>query len=314
LPGSGATTLSDARAGALDPHGRPIVALPSGAPAWARDAIADRPEELRVGIGGAAIEALVWGDGEGPGMLLVHGHGAHADWWRPIAPQLAGAAGRVVALSLAGMGGSGWRDHYSLGGFADDLAGVAEATGLFAPGRRPWLVAHSFGCLPALAVAETHRTFLSGLALIDFYLPAPGRARARPEPRKPRLYASFEEGLARFRLSPQQDCPNPFLVDFVGRRTLRRVDDHWTWCTDPAASIPVSHADTAKRLGRVKLPLTIFRGERSRLVDGEVAAHVRDVAPPGTRHIDIPDADHHVLLDRPLALVAALRTMLAFGP
>lgn len=306
--------MSDARAGALDPHGRPVVALPSDAPGWAQDAIADRPEEVRIDVSGAAIEALVWGDGAGPGMLLVHGHGAHADWWRPIAPLLTASAGRVVALSLAGMGGSGWRDQYSPGGFADDLAGVAEATGLFAPGRRPWLVAHSFGCLPALAVAETHRASLSGLALIDFYLPAPGRARARPEPRKPRLYASFEEGLARFRLSPQQDCPNPFLVDFVGRRTLRRVEHGWTWCTDPAASIPVSHSDSERRLGRVALPLTIFRGGRSRLVDEEVAAHVRNVAPPGARHIDIPDADHHVLLDRPLALVAALRTMLAYGP
>jgi pimeloyl-ACP methyl ester carboxylesterase len=57
-----------------------------------------------------------------------------------------------------------------------------------------------------------------------------------------------------------------------------------------------------------------MRGGRSRLVDDEVAAHVREVAPPATRHLDIPDADHHVLLDQPLALVAALRSMLAFGP
>ena len=39
-------------------------------------------------------------------------------------------------------------------------------------------------------------------------------------------------------------------------------------------------------------------------------ALLRRVTPLGTPWIEIPDAGHHVMVDQPLALVAALRTQL----
>jgi pimeloyl-ACP methyl ester carboxylesterase len=296
---------------AVDADGRPIIDAGPDAPAWAQAALAARPDEQRINVGGTEIEALVWGDTPTPGLLLAHGHGAHADWWRPIAPQLVGSAGRVVAYSMGGMGGSGWRDSYSFDLFEREMLEVAETTGLIGPGRRPWLVAHSFGCLQTLMAAAKLKDAITGIVLVDMYLPAPGRSRARPEKRGHRRYDTFAEAMGRFRLSPLQDIPNPWLVDFVGRRTLRRRDDHWTWCTDPGASIGVEHDEFRDRLAVTTVPVVLMRGERSRLVDHEVAAHVLSVAPAGTRMIEIPDADHHVLLDQPLALVAALRTLLS---
>jgi len=298
---------------AVDAAGRPTLDLPPGSPDWAARALEQRPRESRVDVGGADIEVLTWGGGPAPGVLLVHGHGAHADWWRVIAPQLVKAAGQVVAYSMGGMGGSDWRSHYSFDLFADELCAVAAATGLTGPAQRPWLVAHSFGCLPVLMAAERLGSAIAGIALIDFYLPPPGQPRARPQQRKIRRYDSFEEAIARFRLSPPQDCPTPFLIDLVARRTLRRASDHWTWCTDPAATIPVPHDAFRARLRAIECPLVLMRGERSRLVDDAVTEHVCSLAPRTAHYVEVPDADHHVLLDRPLALVAALRTMLACG-
>ena len=297
----------------LDWHGRPLAIAAPGADPWFVRAIENRPVEQRTDVAGAAIEFLTWDAGEGPGLLLAHGAGAHAEGWRPTAPQLARAAGRVVAVSFSGTGGSDWRDAYTLDLHADELMAAAEAGGLFEDGRRPFVAAHSFGCLPAMRAMERCGERFAGLILIDLYLPPPGRPPARPRERKLRRYATLEEGLGRFLLAPPQDCAYPFMIDFIARRTLRHTGAHWTWCTDPASGVRIVHEETRARLRQLAVPLTLLRGECSRLVDEGIGAHLREVAPGGTRFIEIPDADHHILLDRPLALVAALRCLLE-GP
>jgi pimeloyl-ACP methyl ester carboxylesterase len=300
---------------ALDGMGRPIVEPRDGSPEWFVRALADAPEQLRVEVEGAEIEVLAWGNGPGPGLMLVHGHGANADWWRPTAPQWVKSAGRVVAFSLSGMGGSDWRPNYVIDQYGTEIAEVARQTGLTGSGRRPMIAGHSFGCLPVLLAAES--AGFDRAALIDFYLPAPGRPRAKGRVRQHRRYASFEEAMLRFRLSPPQACPD-FIFDFIGHRSLRRTEaagteESWMWCSDPAGALPVDHDRFRDLLRHFPLPLTLLRGERSGLVDGHVAAHLREIAPPQTLQIEIPDADHHVLLDRPLSLVSAIRTLLAVG-
>ena len=44
------------------------------------------PERSFVEVDGAGIELLTWGDQGKPGILFLHGNGAHADWWSFIAP------------------------------------------------------------------------------------------------------------------------------------------------------------------------------------------------------------------------------------
>src|SRR5205085_3671875 len=50
-------------------------------PQWFKDAIAQEPERSFVTSLGAKIELLTWGEVGKPGLLLVHGNSAHADWW-----------------------------------------------------------------------------------------------------------------------------------------------------------------------------------------------------------------------------------------
>jgi len=63
-------------------------------------------------------------------LLLLHGGGAHAYWWAHIAPFFA-QTHRVVAMSMAGMGNSSWRETYAIEQHARDMRAVAEAAGLF---------------------------------------------------------------------------------------------------------------------------------------------------------------------------------------
>jgi len=55
-------------------------------------------------------------------------------------------------------------------------------------------------------------------------------------------------------------------------------------------------------------------GERSRLVDQEALDYMFALLPGEMPKIVVPDADHHVMFDQPLAFVAALRGLLSAWP
>ena len=59
-----------------DYHGKPPEA-----PEWFRDAVAQRYEKDFVDVDGAQIHYQSWSEPSKPGLLLVHGNGAHAHWW-----------------------------------------------------------------------------------------------------------------------------------------------------------------------------------------------------------------------------------------
>ena len=82
-------------------------------PAWFTTAIDTKPERLHVDAMGASINAFVWGEAAKPGIVLIHGGAAHAQWWSHIAPAFLPDY-RVVALDLSGHGDSDRRQRYGL--------------------------------------------------------------------------------------------------------------------------------------------------------------------------------------------------------
>jgi pimeloyl-ACP methyl ester carboxylesterase len=296
------------------------------APAWFDAAIAHAPARSSVAVAGTPIELLAWGERGLPGLLLVHGKMAHADWWTFIAPFFA-ATHRVAALSFAGMGGSGWRERYSVETMADEVMAAAEAAGLFDAPAKPLVVAHSFGAFAALICAERHGARLAGVVTIDMPLLSREQREARPArgvrgviaARPTRIYPTLEAALARFRFAPEQPCENLHIADHIARGSLRQVPLPdggglgWTWRFDPqVAEIHPGRPIVSARASAC--PIAVCWGADSVLVDPAVAAHVRSVMPPGTPQLEIPAARHHVMVDQPLALVAALRGLFGAWP
>ena len=295
------------------------------APPWFDAALACPPERTVCDVAGAPIEMLAWGERGRPGLLLLHGKMAHADWWSFVAPFFA-ATHRVAALSFAGMGGSGWRETYAVETMADEAMAVAAAAGLFDAAARPVVVAHSFGGFAALLCAQRHGARLGGVVIVD----TPLLSREQREARRPtgvrgvipvrptRVYATLEAALARFRFAPEQPCDNLFIADHIARGSLKQVGaaeggPGWTWRFDPrvAEIAPGRALDSARHAG---CPLAVCWGAESALVDAPVVAHVRSVVARGTPEIEIPAARHHVMVDQPLAFVAALRGLLGAWP
>ena len=133
-------------------------------PEWFDRAIATPAESGWVTVDRAAIHYLRWGARAKPGLILVHGNGAHAYWWSFIAPFLAREY-NVAAIDLSGMGDSAHRDAYTMEHFAHELLAVAEHAGMFDNAEPPIIVGHSFGGRVVTAAAAALAPQTPGVSL-----------------------------------------------------------------------------------------------------------------------------------------------------
>jgi pimeloyl-ACP methyl ester carboxylesterase len=282
------------------------------APIWFDNVVSIEPESRFIDVEGARIHYLRWGERTRPGLLLVHGNAAHAYWWSFIAPFLARDY-NVAAMDLSGMGDSQWRAAYSMDLFVREQLAVCEDAGMFAPSEPPIIVAHSFGGFVTMLTGALYGDRLAGTVIVDSPV-NPSERRSGPPRRDPkphRVYENMAAALARFRLMPPQSCDNTYLVDWVGRRSLKAVEGGFTWKFDPAIWQDFSIGDTAARLRATKCRIAIFRGENSILMPPEIGEYMFNLLGRAAPVVEIPQAKHHVMLDQPLALVAALRALLA---
>jgi pimeloyl-ACP methyl ester carboxylesterase len=284
------------------------------APAWFEAAVAVTPEASRVTVDGSALEVLTWGEVGKPGLLFLHGNGAHAGWWRFIAPFFADTY-RIAAFSWSGMGRSDHRPDYSMESFIDELFGVAAAAGL---GPKPIAIAHSFGGFVTMHAAHRFGDRLTAAIIIDTPFRRPGEDSFGRPPnatnRPHKVYPTLAEALARFRYAPEQPSENAYITDLIARGSLIEAEGGWTWAFDPYLFTKFDAPEDRRLLTEPHCPVAYIWGELSRLLPPERVDYIRSQLPPGSPMIGIPDAHHHVMVDQPLALVAALRALLETWP
>lgn len=285
------------------------------APEWFRRALASRPENGWLNVAGAKVEWAAWGERGRPGLLLITGNGAHIGWWRPIAPILAEDY-RVAAFSWTGMGRSDWRDTYEIKTLMMEPMAVAQAAGLFESEAAPFLCAHSFGGFVALNMLVKQGDLFGGGVLVDSRLRIRQSWGANAKEMPPfHVHATKDQALARFKLKPDQPHCHPFILDMLAEESLEQVGEGWRYRQDPnmRRKTPLG-ADLIPMIGHAKCPLAFIRGARSASIVDEIWAAQKAAALPGTPFVEIPDAHHHVMLDQPIALVAAMRALLQTFP
>jgi pimeloyl-ACP methyl ester carboxylesterase len=287
----------------------PTVVAP---PEWFKRAVETPVESRKVDVEGTPIHYLHWGDPDKPGLLLVHGNGAHAYWWSFIAPFLAKEYS-VAAMDLSGMGDSGFRSHYSMESYAEELMAVCEDAGFFDNEEPPIIVGHSFGGFVTILAGALYGERLAGTVIVDSPVNPPDRPGGPPNRtiRPHRVYPTLEEAMGRFRLAPPQPCENFYITEYVARHSLKKVEGGWTWKFDPRIWRRFSIGDPAERLRATKCRIAVMRGEYSVLLPEEIGDYMFSLLGRAAPVIEIPQARHHVLLDQPLAFVAALRALLA---
>lgn len=275
-------------------------------PTWFADAVGVQAEQRRITVRGVSIVVRSWGDARSPGLVLVHGGGAHSGWWDHVAPLLA-KTHRVVALDLSGHGDSGRRESYTFELWVAEVHGVIAASEFIEP---PILIGHSMGGRVSLA-ASIDDAPISGV-VIDSPLRdlSPEQTAAREHlafgPLK--KYSSFDDALRRFRTVPPQLESLPYVVDHVARHSIVEHDGSWSWKFDPRVFIDV--LPTLELLLKVRRRIALVRAENGLLTETMTNDLNAALDRPATV-FEIPLAGHHVMLDQPVALAAALRVLLA---
>lgn len=283
----------------------------SQAPAWFENALAAPFEDRFVEVEGCPIHYLVWGDEGKPGLLLVHGGGAHAHWWAFLAPFFTDNY-RVAAIDLSGAGDSGRREKYSDELFSAELMGVCADAGF---DDKPIIVGHSFGGFVTLHTGVIHGDKLTGVVLVDSPVRPPDyewqQSRRRAPVRQKKVYPDFETALGRFRLMPPQECENDYLLDYIGRHSIAEVEGGHSWKFDDQLFRKFRFGDQAKALASLACRVGVIYGDKSNLFTQEIADYMFEVLDSSVPFTAIPEADHHLFLDQPLSFVSALRTLLA---
>ncbi len=294
-------------------HGFAGIQALTEAPVWFARALETPYRDRTVDVDGTPIHYLDWGgDSDKPGLLFVHGNGAHAHWWAFLAPFFMDHY-RPVAIDLAGAGDSGHRPVYSPEGFATEVAAVADDAGF---GNNTVVVGHSFGGFVTLKTGLAYRDQLEGVVLVDSAVRPPDFKWERDPRRSPikpkRLYASFDQALARFRLMPPQTCENDYVLEYIGRHSLTEVDGGWTWKFDDGLFQKFEFGENQHRdLAKLGCRVGVIYGEQSYLFSQDIADYMFKVLDESVPFVGIPEAQHHLFLDQPIAFVSALRTLLA---
>jgi len=280
-------------------------------PKWFADAMAVPLQRRTLTVAECPLNYFVWGDPRKPPIVLVHGGAAHAMWWSPLAPQLSQHY-YVVAPDLSGHGDSGRRENYPLEGWADEVLAIAKDAGCAA---LPILVGHSMGGLVSIVAAALHGHRLAGAVIVDSPVKRPdpesGEADSGKAFRNPRIYPDLDTALAHFRLIPAQPCENAFMVDHVARHSLHETPAGWTWKFDPRVFLRFPPKTLHDYLARVRCRVALFRGEMSAIVPPETGAYMYELLNRNAPLVEIPQAYHHLILDQPLAFIAALRALFA---
>lgn len=281
----------------------------AAAPAWFRRALAVPYEDHHVEVAGCRVHYLAWGESDRPGLVFVHGGAAHAHWWTHIAPQFADDY-RVAALDLSGHGDSGRREQYSLETWTQEIMAVAADAGVAGP---PIVVGHSMGGFVSIATAAEFGNAVAGIVIFDSPVIREDAeveaARLGTSFKPPRVYPDVDTALSRFRTVPEQDHYEPYVLDYIARRSLGPVEGGWSWKFDSRIFRPWRN-EVADYLPRITCRIALFRSELG-LATEEVGEYLYENTGRVAPVILVPEAGHHLMLDQPLLLTVGLRTLLA---
>ena len=257
--------------------------------------------------GAPRLHYLEWRAGQTPALIALHGNSANAWWWRPIAEALGEGGPRLIALDQRGHGDSEWvrPPAYAPNHYAADLDRLIADLAI----DRPIVVGHSMGGMSALAFGVEYPRRAAAIVVIDSAITSTDR-RNRFLRRLQSLpvvnYPDLETALARFRLMPREGDIAPQILAEIARRSLTSAaDGRWSMKFDRESFFGSDGIDVAAAIARVEVPILLIRAAESRIMMAEAAE--RAVASnPKARLVTIPNAHHHVILERPAEVAAVL--------
>ena len=123
----------------------------------------------------------------------------------------------------------------------------------------------------------------------------------------------MEDAVARFRTVPPQEHYLDYVIEHVARRSLKPVDGGYQWKFDRHIFEQFAgglRGIALPYLSQIRCRLALLRSEHG-LVTQDIGESMYEAMGRVTPVIELPEAGHHAMLDQPLLLLTALRTLLA---
>jgi len=243
-------------------------------------------------------------------MVLVHGSGSHSHWWDFIAPLLLDDF-QVSAIDLSGMGDSGHREDYSPELYGKEILSVAEDSGFFEVGN-PIICGHSMGGFMSATAGYISDKEIGGIIMVDSPIRPPTydySTHVRSGPiRRIKTYPTKESILERFRLTPEQECENEFLVKYIAEWSIKEANNGYQWKFDDTIFDKLGFSHMLRNIAfELNCKLGVIYGTESNMMTDEILNFIKENVPSETPMIPIKKAAHHVLLDQPLELAEAIK-------
>lgn len=291
----------------------PEVASP--VPDWFWPAVETESSVFEVLVADCNVHYRAWGDASKPGILFAHGMNAHSRWWDFIAPHFMNDY-YVVALDFTGMGDSDYRYDYTTAHFADEIGAVIEDSGM----GSGILVGHSFGGFISVIAANRHREKITKLILLDSAIRPPQEQEER-EKRSIMggggIFPDAKTARARFRLQPPQPCDNQYIIDYIARHSIMRVDAGWTWKFDEelrellgGAHTEQAHEKYLQHFKDISQPFGLIYGIDSLMFPEGTLPYMQSLRDQPFPAVALNKAHHHLFVDQPMEFVDTLRKML----
>jgi len=277
--------------------------------------------DLFVRVNGLRLHLLDWGGDGGTTTLCIHANSYLAALWQPVALALKAQA-HVLSLDLPGHGDSEPAPSYDWSILADYVGGVLSELGPTV------LVGNSVGGATSAICAARYPQLVRGMVLADpVILPRP--FYAHPEAaessdfygakRRRRTWPSREA----MRESLQSKIPyvrwQPSILDLFVQEGVRETDDGQVAlkCT-PETEIEVYrqtlYYDLWPEIARADVPAIVLRGLSKEGLGSTTAADLAAYL-PNAEDRPLAHASHHIPMEDPEAVAAAVRDLLArLGP
>jgi haloalkane dehalogenase len=266
-------------------------------------------------VNGMRINALVAGNEQHPGLLLLHGYPTSSQLWRRIIPGLADRF-RVIAPDLPGHGRSDkpMDVAYDSELFTGFLCGLADTLSL----RRFSLVGHDLGGMAALCFAARFPERLQRLVIMDtapyadWSLPvrvviwlARNRLTGRLLLTRPLFRGFMRLGVAQPRVITSElaeQFRHPRVADEAGRRAFSLT------VAAPPEQVTVPRHD----LARISMPTLVLWAARDRLFGKRIARRLCGDLPQATMTV-VPDCGHFLQEEQPELILHHLQSFLGPG-
>jgi len=285
----------------------------SNAPEWFFKSIESQVKKKKITSADHAISYQTWGNKKHKNILFfIHGTGAHMRWWDPIAPQFSKDS-YVIAIDLPGMGDSTHRENYSFASFAEAIIDILNHEELLELDKSIIFVGHSLGGHVAGFVASEHPKIVDYLVMIDTPIRPPDYDYAKHKSTGPlrmiKYYKDKESIINRFRLMPAQECENDWYLRYIAEHSIYQTNKGWRWKFDDTLFWKLGRLSEYKF--NIQCPALYIYGGNSMLLGSKILTFMEKEFEKVMDFIEVPGAAHHVPLDKPLEIVAIIKSTIS---